>query len=68
MPSSRNGRSPPHGIHFCVGSPLVRFEARIALQSFLTRIPDYELAVPEEELTYLHRGACPLGAAGASER
>ncbi|WP_127818371.1 cytochrome P450 family protein [Microbacterium sp. CPCC 204701] len=41
------------GIHFCLGSPLARLEARIALQSFLARFPDYALAVPEDELTYL---------------
>lgn len=40
------------GIHFCVGSPLARLEARIALQSFLARFPDYELAVPDDEITY----------------
>lgn len=41
------------GIHFCVGSPLARLEAQIALRSFLARFPDYDLAVPDEELSYL---------------
>ncbi|MFF0449811.1 cytochrome P450 [Streptomyces sp. NPDC004609] len=29
-----------HGIHFCLGAPLARLEARIALRSLLTRCPD----------------------------
>ncbi|MEU5974782.1 cytochrome P450 [Streptomyces sp. NPDC047315] len=32
-----------HGIHFCIGAPLARLEARIALKTLLTRCP--ELAV-----------------------
>ncbi|EMY33901.1 cytochrome P450 [Arthrobacter crystallopoietes BAB-32] len=28
-----------HGVHFCLGSPLARLEARIALQAVLTRLP-----------------------------
>jgi cytochrome P450 len=33
-----------HGIHFCIGAPLSRLEARIALSSFLERVKGFELA------------------------
>jgi cytochrome P450 len=32
------------GIHFCLGAPLARLEARIALTDLLTRLPGLELA------------------------
>ncbi|SDJ58457.1 cytochrome P450 family protein [Streptomyces indicus] len=32
-----------HGIHFCMGAPLARLEARIALRSLLERCPDLAL-------------------------
>jgi cytochrome P450 len=32
------------GVHFCIGAPLARLEARIALRSLLQRMPDLELA------------------------
>ncbi|MER7173282.1 cytochrome P450 family protein [Streptomyces mesophilus] len=32
-----------HGIHFCMGAPLARLEARIALRSLLERCPDLSL-------------------------
>ncbi|HWD06443.1 MAG TPA: cytochrome P450 [Amycolatopsis sp.] len=41
-----------HGIHYCVGAPLARMEAEIALNGLLARFPNLELAVREEELTY----------------
>jgi len=33
-----------HGIHFCLGAPLARLEARIALESILARLPGLALA------------------------
>jgi cytochrome P450 len=35
-----------HGIHFCVGAPLARLEARIGIERLLTRFPGLRLADP----------------------
>ncbi|MEU6881572.1 cytochrome P450 [Streptomyces sp. NPDC046712] len=40
-----------HGPHYCLGAPLARMEATIALEALFTRFPDLDLAVPQEELT-----------------
>jgi cytochrome P450 len=32
-----------HGVHFCLGAPLARLEARIALSLMLSRMPGWEL-------------------------
>ncbi|GAA2404821.1 cytochrome P450 [Actinomadura vinacea] len=40
-----------HGIHHCLGAPLARLEARIALGALIDRFPKMRLAVPPEELT-----------------
>jgi cytochrome P450 len=40
-----------HGAHYCLGAPLARMEATIALELLFTRFPDLDLAVTEAELT-----------------
>ncbi|RST14427.1 cytochrome P450 [Streptomyces sp. WAC05374] len=39
-----------YGVHYCLGAPLGRMEARIALPALFERFPDMVLAVPSEEL------------------
>jgi cytochrome P450 len=38
------------GIHHCLGAPLARLEARVALEHVLVTLPAYELAGPVERL------------------
>lgn len=40
-----------HGAHYCLGAPLARLEAGVALERLFTRFPDLDLAVPEGDLT-----------------
>ncbi|MBB5776212.1 cytochrome P450 family protein [Nonomuraea jabiensis] len=40
------------GPHFCLGAPLARLEARIALASLFGRFPDLRLAVQPGEVSY----------------
>ncbi|WP_328405164.1 cytochrome P450 [Streptomyces sp. NBC_00390] len=39
-----------HGVHFCLGAPLGRLEASIALPALFERFPGLALAVPQEDL------------------
>jgi 2-hydroxy-5-methyl-1-naphthoate 7-hydroxylase len=39
-----------HGTHFCLGAPLARLEAEVALPALFGRFPDMALAVPVEQL------------------
>ncbi|WP_217188918.1 cytochrome P450 family protein [Streptomyces buecherae] len=39
-----------HGPHYCLGAPLARMEATLALSMLYERFPDLALAVPEAEL------------------
>ncbi len=43
-----------HGIHFCLGAPLARLEARVALGTLLGRFPELRLAVPRTDLEWSH--------------
>ncbi|MGK5529875.1 cytochrome P450 family protein [Streptomyces sp. URMC 129] len=41
-----------HGIHYCLGAPLARLEARTALATLLRRLPDVRLAAEPGELRW----------------
>ena len=43
-----------HGIHFCLGAPLARMEAQIALEGLIRRFPHLELAVATDALHWQH--------------
>ncbi len=43
-----------HGIHFCLGAPLARVEARLAFGALLTRFPHLRLAVDRDALRWTH--------------
>ncbi len=40
------------GVHYCLGAPLARLEAEIALNTLVRRLPGLRLAVPAEALEY----------------
>lgn len=37
------------GLHLCIGAPLARLEAQVAIQTFFTRFPNVRLAKPDEK-------------------
>jgi cytochrome P450 len=41
-----------HGIHHCLGAPLARMEAEVALGALLARFPRISLALPPSELRW----------------
>lgn len=40
------------GTHYCLGAPLARLEGEIALNTLLRRLPNLQLAVSPDDLTY----------------
>lgn len=67
-PDTLDLRRPPlrslafgEGIHFCLGAPLARLEARIAFERLFACMPRYEIAGPvERHFTFLERGISRL--------
>jgi len=53
-----------HGVHHCLGAPLARIEATVALPALFERFPDISLAVPPDEIepapTFLLNGVDTL--------
>ncbi|HEX4225654.1 MAG TPA: cytochrome P450 [Pseudonocardiaceae bacterium] len=39
-----------HGIHHCLGAPLARLEAQVALRHLITRLPELRLAEPAHDV------------------
>ena len=56
------------GIHRCLGSNLARLEVRVAVEEFLARFPDFELADPDAVRVERGSDPRPAPAAGADPR
>ncbi|WP_040774793.1 cytochrome P450 family protein [Nocardia pneumoniae] len=49
-----------HGIHYCLGAPLGRIEAEIAIGTLLHRFPDLALARPSDDLRWKYGGVTDI--------
>ncbi|MEU7132756.1 cytochrome P450 [Streptomyces sp. NPDC046261] len=49
-PTRRDHLAFGHGVHHCIGAPLARLEASLALPALFDRFPELALAVPAEDL------------------
>jgi cytochrome P450 len=49
--NSRNNISFGKGIHYCLGAKFARFEAKVALEVLVERLPSLRLAAGQDELT-----------------
>ncbi|MEU4209736.1 cytochrome P450 [Streptomyces sp. NPDC026206] len=49
-PTRREHLAFGHGVHHCIGAPLARLEASLALPALFERFPELSLAVPADEL------------------
>ncbi|KUL48310.1 cytochrome [Streptomyces sp. NRRL F-4489] len=41
-----------HGIHYCLGAPLARMEAEIAISALISRFPGLRLDIPRDEVRH----------------
>ncbi len=54
-----------HGIHYCLGAPLARLEARVAFEVLLGRFPGLGLAVDRSALAWTHGDGLVLRGLGS---
>lgn len=52
-----------HGPHYCLGAPLARLEAQVAIRTLLARFPELALAAAPDELAWKQTGSIVRGLA-----